>query len=250
MVFVWHVDNVHSQYSCNFNMEEKLMNKQSEQLGELFSALSKAQSKIKGAVKDAKNPYFKSNYATLHECWNAIREPLSENGLTIIQTIEEENGKLYLRSVLGHSSGQFISSLMPILMAKADPQALGSATSYSRRYSLCALIGLSQMDDDGESAMTHYRQKPPITKEDEEYVNQSERVDSKPLEMNVPTFMTIVLKDEVATVGEMTEYLDHLVVKNNTAIPKIMERAINPKYTKTFVNGFKEWYSSKHGSNP
>ena len=201
------------------------MNKTSEQLGSLFEALSKAQGKIRGAVKDAKNPFFKSQYATLHECWNAIREPLAENGLSIVQTIEEEHGKLYLRSVLGHSSGQYISSLMPILLAKQDPQSLGSATSYSRRYSLCALVGLSQMDDDGEAAMTSYRNDPP--KEEKS--------------MSVDDFYEKMGFADT-DFDEVYSYLNQLEVTKKVPMQKIMEQALTMK--DRFKESFVAWRDS------
>lgn len=124
----------------------------SEQIDKLATALAKAQAEIKGAVKDSANPFFKSNYADLQSVWDAIREPLTKNGLAVIQTTEAATpDHLELVTTLVHSSGQWVEGRFPILALKRDPQAIGSATSYARRYALAAIVGVYQTDDDAES---------------------------------------------------------------------------------------------------
>jgi hypothetical protein len=125
----------------------------SDQINELATALAKAQAKIRGAVKDSANPFFKSSYADLQSVWDAIREPLAANGLAVVQTTDtNEAGQLQLVTTLMHSSGQWIQGRFPILPLKQEPQAIGSATSYARRYALAALVGVYQTDDDAEQA--------------------------------------------------------------------------------------------------
>lgn len=122
-------------------------------MNELFAAVSKMQGELRGAIKDSKNPFYKSNYADLGSCWDACREPLVKNGLCVIQTTHiEAGGGIALKTMLGHSSGQFIESFYPINPVKNDPQGIGSAITYARRYALAAILGLHQTDDDGESA--------------------------------------------------------------------------------------------------
>jgi hypothetical protein len=137
-----------------------------ENLNELFSALSKAQGKMESAIKDSKNPFFKSNYADLASCWETAREPLSSNGLSIIQIPEEIEGKWMLKTILAHSSGQYIESSIPILALKMDSQSFGSAITYARRYALSSCIGISSVDDDGEASMNrnekNYKHSTPI----------------------------------------------------------------------------------------
>ncbi len=131
----------------------------SENLNELFTALSKAQGKIQPACKDKSNPFFKSKYADLSSVWDACRDPLSENGLSVVQFPQNKPEGLFLISILGHSSGQWMKSEIHIPLAKNDPQSVGSALTYFRRYSLSALVGVSPEDDDGEKAQAPYRQK-------------------------------------------------------------------------------------------
>lgn len=125
--------------------------KTSENINELAVALNKAQSDFMVAKKDAKNPFFKSKYATLNSVYEAVAPALLSNGFTIIQPIVDNN----VETTLVHASGQFITSSCPIVCAKQnDPQAMGSAITYARRYSLASLLGvMTDEDDDGEKAM-------------------------------------------------------------------------------------------------
>lgn len=133
-------------------------NMQSEQVNELFAALAKAQGEMKAAQKDSANPFFKSKYADLSSVMEACRETLSKNGLSVTQTPIILNGPLtasgeprnVLITTLGHSSGQWIKSVCPLLMAKNDAQSFGAAVTYMRRFALAAMVGVCPEDDDGE----------------------------------------------------------------------------------------------------
>lgn len=126
---------------------------QSEQINELTTALSKAQGVMSHAAKETENTFFKSKYATLAACLDAVREPLAANGLSVTQrTHIDSAGGIVLITTLWHSSGQFLSSEYPILPVKNDPQGLGSALTYARRYTLSSITGIAQDDDDGNVA--------------------------------------------------------------------------------------------------
>jgi len=131
----------------------------SPNVNEIFGALAKAQGKIQPASKDKANPFFKSKYADLSSVWDACRDALSDNGLSIIQFPQTKPEGLCLISLLGHASGQWIRSEVLIPLAKNDPQTTGSALTYFRRYSLSALVGVAPEDDDGEKAQAPFRQK-------------------------------------------------------------------------------------------
>lgn len=126
----------------------------SEQINEVATALSKAQSEIEGAVKDVKNDFFKSKYADLHGVWDACREALVKNGLSVAQTTEQTDDLQCVIVVtrLMHSSGQWIQGRLKMKAVKPDPQAIGSCITYARRYALAAIVGVAQMDDDGNAA--------------------------------------------------------------------------------------------------
>ena len=133
-------------------------------IGRLALALAKAQGLIQGASKDSANPFFDSKYADLASVWEACRIPLSSCELSVIQTIHKDGDGLILRTVLAHSSGETVTSDLPILIGlgggKKDMQALGSAITYARRYGLSAMVGVCPEDDDGEAAVGRDDKKP------------------------------------------------------------------------------------------
>lgn len=126
---------------------------QSDQINELAGALAKAQSEIMPALKDSKNPFFKSTYADLASIWSACKDPLSKNGLAIIQTMDVNGDQHFLITTLAHASGQWIRSYLPIINEKQNAQGFGSAITYMRRYALSAIVGVTaDEDDDGNAA--------------------------------------------------------------------------------------------------
>lgn len=137
----------------------------SDSITKLALALVKAQAAMGNAVKDSKNPFFKSNYADLNAVREACLPALNANGISVLQPTVQVEGKPFVETVLLHESGEFISSLTEVICAKAnDPQAHGSGVSYARRYGLQSLVNLGSADDDGESAMGRTNLAPPTKK--------------------------------------------------------------------------------------
>lgn len=125
----------------------------------LATALVKVQATLTGATKTATNPHFKSKYATLEDCWDACRKPLTENGLCVVQlTTSDKEGNVGVTTVLAHESGEAIQSTFLVKPDRPGPQAAGSAITYARRYGLMAIVGLCPTDDDAESATLHVEQ--------------------------------------------------------------------------------------------
>lgn len=119
----------------------------------IAAALSKAQSKITGAIKDSTNPHFKSQFATLASVMDAIREPFAENGLAVVQPTVWIDNKLFIKTIIMHSSGETIEGIYPVICKDwNNPQAVGSGMSYGRRYSLSSMVSLPQIDDDANEA--------------------------------------------------------------------------------------------------
>lgn len=123
------------------------------ELNELAAALAKAQGEIMPAPKDADNPYFKSKYASLPAVRAAMQEAFAKNGLSVVQFPEVYEGRICLHTLLLHSSGQKLNC--GTLAAEVDltnPQKLGSAITYFRRYALAAISQtVADDDDDAES---------------------------------------------------------------------------------------------------
>lgn len=119
---------------------------------ELFAAVAAAQVKIENATKSSKNDHFRSKYADLAEVLNTVRPVFAENGLSIIQSTNLEGEYVSVTTVLAHKDGGYITSVATCVPAKYDAQGVGAATTYLRRYSLAAISGVAQEDDDGNSA--------------------------------------------------------------------------------------------------
>lgn len=131
----------------NFSSEER-----SETVNELATALSIAQGQIVNAVKDTRG--FNYNYADLAQVINVAKEPLSKNGLSVVQTTTfTKNGTRVLVTTLMHKSGQFLRSYFPFsvdasMKGNTYMQRLGSSMTYARRYAYAAMVGIAQEDDD------------------------------------------------------------------------------------------------------
>lgn len=138
----------------------------SEQIDQLAIALVKAQAIIQPAIKDKDNPFFRSKYADLTGIWDVIREPLTKNGLCLIQLGEEADaGTVAIRTMLLHTSGQWVSGVMKAKLVKDDPQAYGSGTTYLKRYGAAAIVGVITEDDDGAAASGTIAKKDVVFKE-------------------------------------------------------------------------------------
>lgn len=126
--------------------------KTSQETDKIYPAFAKMQRELGKAKKSTSNPFFKSKYADLNSVLEACDDALLANGLVFSQGYGlEPVPHLYTRLI--HSeSGQWFESLCPLMVSKEDPQGIGSATTYFRRYSIVAMLGLQQEDDDGNAA--------------------------------------------------------------------------------------------------
>ena len=127
---------------------------QSESIAKLATALSIVQGKLSHAKKDSANPFFKSKYADLESVWDACRDLLAGNGLSVMQFPGEFiDGTMSMTTILAHSSGEWIGQEMSLPVSKPDAQSSGSALTYMRRYALAAVVGVVQADDDANAAV-------------------------------------------------------------------------------------------------
>lgn len=128
--------------------------KTSEQINEIAEAMSKAQGQMQPADLEGSNPHFKSKYVTLASVWNAIRKPLTDNGLSVFQDVTTSERSVSVETKIVHKSGQWMEFgplLMPV--GKQDAQGFGSSITYAKRYALCASLGVvGDEDDDGNEA--------------------------------------------------------------------------------------------------
>lgn len=136
----------------------------SESTVEITKALATLQGELKPVNKASVNPYYKSKYADLSAIWESVRELLHSNGLAVAQLPQEKEGHIYLETLLLHTSGEWLSSSLLVTPGKPnDPQAVGSALTYARRYALSAMLGVcSEEDDDAESAVARQPKQNPV----------------------------------------------------------------------------------------
>lgn len=133
-----------------------------ERMKELYSAFIKAQKEIKTALKDSKNPHFKSTYADLESVWDACRDALHKHGLGIMQLTDiDASGVPVLVTRIVHESGQHVEGRYPLLSKDANnPQTQLAALTYARRGAMAAACGVVQSDDDGNTAAGHTPAQP------------------------------------------------------------------------------------------
>lgn len=119
----------------------------------IASAIVKAQRAFGPALKTSTNPHFRSRYADLSACVEAVIDALNENGIALLQNTHECESGVIVETVFVHESGETLSAgKLHVPAAKHDPQGYGSALTYARRYSLMAACGIAPEDDDGNAA--------------------------------------------------------------------------------------------------
>lgn len=124
----------------------------SETLTKLVPALIAARAEIPTVKKDQQNPHFKSKYVNLAGIHEAYAGPLKDNGLCLFQSTRWIDGGLWLNTTMYHTSGEWVAFDYPVFANYGKPQELGSAITYSRRYSLMTILDIATEDDDGETA--------------------------------------------------------------------------------------------------
>lgn len=124
----------------------------STEFSEIVKALPVAQSAIGKVVKDSKNDHLGNKYASLAAVIDAVIPAMNTNGITVMQPVEYDGQVVTVQTLLIHTSGQFMRTTLSMRPVKTDPQGVGSAITYARRYALLAIAGVAPEDDDGAAA--------------------------------------------------------------------------------------------------
>lgn len=133
----------------------------SPEIGEIAKALPKAQAAMGEVFKAADNPHFKTKYASLAAVVDAVVPALNAHGLAVMQPATTRDGKVRITTILLHESGQWMRSTLELQPSKTDPQGVGSAITYGRRYALQAVTGVAPEDDDGNAGSNVASQRQP-----------------------------------------------------------------------------------------
>lgn len=197
--------------------------KTSDNITEIAAALCKFQSALQTIKTEQVNPYYKSKYSDLASIWSMIRKPLTDNGFSVIQEATTTEIGVNVTTLIMHTSGQYIETgPLTVFFGKRDPHSVGSATSYGKRYALCASLSIvtGDEDDDGNRAQQGGEAK-------------------------LPSVDMIAFKDQwLATYPELNEYLaarakykKHSV--NNTIIECAQDLEL-------FQKNIETWLKKKH----
>lgn len=120
---------------------------------QISAAFVKAKRSFGPALKDKTNPAFRSKYADLGACLEAVEDALLDNGIALLQETFDDPSGVTVETVFLHESGEERRcGKMHVPASKQDPQGYGSALTYARRYSLMAACGIAPEDDDGNAA--------------------------------------------------------------------------------------------------
>lgn len=127
----------------------------------IASAFVKAQKAFGPALKSSTNPHFRSRYADLSACVEAVIDALNANGIALMQKTYECKDGVMVETIFVHESGEVMESgMLHVPAVKHDAQGFGSALTYARRYSLMAACGIAPEDDDGNAASRRPEAKP------------------------------------------------------------------------------------------
>lgn len=128
----------------------------------IASSLVKAQAEYGPALKSSQNPHYKSKYADLASCVEAVVGALNKHGIAFMQRVLPCESGVAVETLFIHTSGQTLSSgALHVPVQKNDAQGYGSALTYARRYSLMSACGIAPEDDDGNAATAKAPQAAP-----------------------------------------------------------------------------------------
>lgn len=179
----------------------------------LFIALLQAQKAFNPVLKDGKNPMFKSQYATLDSVLDAVRQPLLDAGILLLQPPVDtgeraEKPCATVKTQLIHAeSGESLEVVTSIPLAKNDAQGYGSAVTYARRYALLGLLGIAPEDDDGNAAVV----KTPVTQQRSNSGSRTQQqasTDSKPKKPTVEDALKRVQEMEPSKLEFATKWVE------------------------------------------
>ena len=203
---------------------------QSENLDKLFKGMNAFRSQLKQPIKDAKNPFFKSNYVTLEGVQNAIDAGIKGTGLAYTQIVKnDDNGNVGVETIITHESGQYLTTgVLALRPEKATPQGYGSTITYAKRYQLASAFGVSSdIDDDGNAgsfktqAKGNYQQN--NYKQNYQQPRQQEHANSEILEYN--NLFNKALKalgaDKAALKAQVTEQIGKMFPNDTRSEDKL-----------------------------
>lgn len=187
----------------------------------LAKALVAAQKATESIKKAASNPHFKSKYADLSEVVEGVVPALNAAGVAVLQVPTANGAQVSITTVFLHESGSSVSGTLTMTATKNDPQGIGSAITYARRYALLAMSGAAPVDDDGNAA-SGPRDRPEPKRQETKVPTLAERADRleatlktvKPEELEkawelgaaLLALLSVEMPDRLTTLTELYEF--------------------------------------------
>lgn len=188
-------------------------------ISKLISALHKAQASMSFAKTSSNNPFYNSKYANLSSVFMAVKDPFLENDLCVSQVMDvRDDGRMVLKTILLHSSGQSLESKMFLPDIK-DPQKLGSAITYFRRYSLMSIAGIPtddgafDKDDDANEASRYIKNQS----------NKSKIEEIKPAIQKIGIERAVKISERLHMFPEYYQQIQNFLNKNKIEIEDLSE---------------------------
>lgn len=197
----------------------------SPDIKDIASALIVAQGVMGKAKKDETNPHFGKKYADLESVWDACKTALQTAEIAVMQGPGmDDNGNVYVDTMLTHKSGQFIRTRTTAKPVRLDPQGVGSAITYLRRYGLTAMLGIVQEDDDGNGS-SRQNDAPKVETKPAAKVNRGVSDIKKPDPIVDPVAAEDTADSLIAQINEIQneKQLDSWVKKNLPTISSLPE---------------------------
>ena len=200
----------------------------SETINQIAAAVIAAQGELGTAKKTADNPFFKSKYADLAGVVETARPVLTRHGLGVVQSADYDGELAVVETLLVHTSGEWIKSRTVLKPTKADPQGMGSAVTYARRYAYMAIIGMAAEDDDGNAASQPVNRQAPAVSRPHNRTNEVQMEAKRKAYFAQAAKMGVdgdAAKETVKSMFGLEHFADATLEQLRTALGEMKERA-------------------------
>jgi hypothetical protein len=200
----------------------------SDTINQIAAAVIAAQGEMGSAKKTADNPFFKSKYADLAGVVETARPVLTRHGLGVVQSADCDGELAVVETLLVHTSGEWFKSRTVLKPTKADPQGMGSAVTYARRYAYMAIIGMAAEDDDGNAASQPVNRQAPAVSRPHNRTNEVQMEAKRKAYFAQAAKMGVdgdAAKDTVKEMFGLEHFADATLEQLRTALGEMKERA-------------------------
>ena len=200
----------------------------SETINQIAAAVIAAQGEMGSAKKTADNPFFKSKYADLAAVVETARPVLTRHGLGVVQSADCDGELAVVETLLVHTSGEWFKSRTVLKPTKADPQGMGSAVTYARRYAYMAIIGMAAEDDDGNAASQPVNRQAPAVSRPHNRTNEVQMEAKRKAYFAQAAKMGVdgdAAKETVKSMFGLEHFADATLEQLRTALGEMKERA-------------------------